>query len=103
MRIGKSITKFNIVLTSDRAGNNISIDTVNTVTKIFEKNKSVKLRATVTNHDNYNVSNKSIVLNYSGSKNFRDEKVIDIPASSSVETEFNLNPDVTGYSGGYNK
>lgn len=96
----KGITKFNIVLSSVRTGNNISIDTVNVLTKIFEKHKSVKIRCTVTNRNTFNVSNKSIILNFSGAKNYRDEKVIDIPAGSSVETEFSFIPGITGYCGG---
>ena len=96
----KGITKLNLVLSSERTGNNISLDTVNVVTKIFEKNKSVKLRATVTNRNSFDVSNKSIVLNFTGARNYRDEKVINVPAGSSVETEFTFTPDVTGYCGG---
>jgi hypothetical protein len=98
---GKGITKFNLVLTSERTGHNVSLDTVNVLTKIFEKNKSVRVRCTVNNHNNFNVSNKSVILNYTGSRNYRDEKAIDIPANSSIESEFTFTPDVTGYSGGY--
>ena len=91
-------TNFNIVLTSSREPANISIDTVNVVTKIFEKNKPVKITAAVTNHNNYNLTNKSITMHYGS---VTDEKVIDIPANSRIDTEFLTEPAGTGFSGGY--
>ncbi len=94
------LTKVNIILTGERRGNNISLDTINTITKIFEQNRNVKLKCTVNNRNNFNVSNKSILLNFAGNK-YRDEKVIDIPANSSVEVEFNFTPQVAGFAGGY--
>lgn len=90
-------TKLNIVLIGGRTGNNLSIDTINTVTKIFEKNKQVKLKASINNHNNFNAVNKSVVLTYRG---YKDEKAIDIPANSTVDLEFLVNPAVTGYAGG---
>ncbi len=93
-------THVNIILTGEREGNNISLDTINTVTKIFEKNRNVKLKCTINNRNNFNVSNKSVLLNYADGR-IRDEKVIDIPANSSVDVEFNFLPEVSGYSGGY--
>lgn len=93
-------TKVNIILTGERRGNNISLDTINTITKIFERNRNVKLKCTVNNRNNFNVSNKSIIINFAGGR-YRDEKVIDIPANSSLEVEFNFTPEVTGYAGGY--
>ncbi|MCI0717247.1 MAG: BatA domain-containing protein [Chlorobi bacterium] len=91
-------TKFNIILTGSRTPNNLSVDTINTVTKIFERRKSVKLNAVISNYNNYNVANKSIILNYG---NYKDEKAIDVPANSSVEVEFILIPNTSGFSGGY--
>jgi hypothetical protein len=93
-------TKVNVILTGSRTGNNISLDTINTITKIFERNRNVKLKCTVNNRNNFNVSNKSIGINFSDGK-YRDEKVIDIPSNSSVEVEFNFAPGVSGYAGGY--
>lgn len=90
-------TKINLVLIGSRTPNNLSVDTVNTVTKIFEKNKSVKIKAVLNNHNNFNVTNKSLIINYGS---YKDEKVIDIPANSSVDVGFSFNPAVTGYSGG---
>ncbi len=90
-------TKLNIVLTGSRTANNLSIDTVNLVTKIFEKDRPVKLKAAVTNHNNYNVTNKSITAS-SGS--LKDEKVIDIPANSTVDVEFQIKPGAAGFTGG---
>jgi Aerotolerance regulator N-terminal/von Willebrand factor type A domain len=92
------MTKTNIILTSSREADNISIDTVNTLTRIFEKNRPVKIKATLNNRNNYNVSNKSITLYYG---TFKDEKVIDIPANSTLDVEFAFQPGKTGYSGGY--
>lgn len=90
-------TKLNIVLIGSRSANNISIDTVNTVTKIFEKNKPVKLKTSVTNHNNFNAVNKNVVLNFGS---FKDEKAIDIPANSTVDVEFLVTPGKTGFAGG---
>ncbi len=93
-------TKLNIILSGSRNANNISVDTINVVTKIFQKNKNVKLKCTVNNHNNFNVLNKSIILNYEGLKPVRIEKVIDIPANSSVDAEFDFSPDKSGYGSG---
>lgn len=93
-------TNLNIILCSERSGNNISLDTINTITKIFEKNRNVKLKCTVNNRNNFNVTNKSVLLNFGNGK-YKDEKNIDIPANSSVEVEFNFTPGVTGFAGGY--
>ncbi len=91
-------TKVNFVLIGQRQANNISIDTINLTTKIFEKNKPVKIKVTINNHNSFNASNKSVALNYGALK---DEKVIDIPSNSSVDVEFLFKPSVSGYSGGF--
>lgn len=95
----KETTKLNIVLSGSRKGNNLSVDTVNVITKIFQKNKPVKVKATLTNHNPFNVSNKSVVLSFSG-KNSADEKVIDIPANSSVDVEFSFISASSGFTEG---
>ncbi len=92
-------TKLNIILSGSRKGNNLSIDTVNVVTKIFENNKPVKIKCTVTNHNVFNVANKSVIFT-SSPKPYRDEKVIDIPANSSVEAEFSVVPSASGFISG---
>jgi len=97
---GKEKTNLNLVLTGIRKGNDLSLDTINVVTKIFERNKHVKLKCTVTNHNAFDVSNKSVILNFSTNKPYREEKVVDIPANSSADVEFNFIPNVTGYAGG---
>lgn len=89
--------KLNIVLTGNRAANNLSIDTINTVTKIFEKNKPVKLKVSLTNHNNFNALNKNVVLNFGS---FKDEKAIDMPANSTIDVEFMVTPGKTGFAGG---
>lgn len=91
-------TKVNFVLIGNRTANNISIDTLNIVTKIFEKSKPVKIKAALNNHNSFNAVNKSIVLTYG---ELKDEKVIDIPSNSSVDVEFTFNPNTAGYSGGF--
>lgn len=90
-------TKLNIVLIGARTPNNLSLDTVNMVTKIFEKNKPVKIKASINNHNNFNALNKSVILTYG---NFKDEKAIDIPANSTVDVEFLLTPGAAGFAGG---
>jgi hypothetical protein len=90
-------TRISIVYTGSRTANNLSIDTLNLISKIFEKNRPVKLQASVTNHNNYNVVNKSLVLS---SGTVKDEKVIDVPANSTVEVEFIMKPESAGFTGG---
>lgn len=96
----KEKTNLNLVLTGERKGNDLSLDTINVVTKIFERNKNIKLRCTLTNHNTFDAINKSVILNFNSLKPYREEKVIDIPANSSTEIEFNFIPNVTGYAGG---
>lgn len=86
-------TKLNFVLIGGRTPNNISIDTIDIVTKIFEKKKPVKLRASVNNRNNFNTANKSIILT---AGKLKDEKVIDIPANSTVDVEFIFLPESSG-------
>ncbi len=88
---------WNVILTGTRQANNLALDTVNTVTKIFEKNRPVKIKAIVKNLNNFNAVNKSIVL---AAGNYREEKVLDIPAGSTAEAEFTFKPERTGFTGG---
>lgn len=90
----------NVIPIGDRVGNNISLDTVRIITRIFEKNRNIKVKAAITNHNNFNVTNKSLSLSLSGMKSIVQEKVIDIPANSSVESEFSFSPNASGYVGG---
>ena len=87
----------NFVLTGTRDANNISIDTLNTVSKIFEKNRPVKIKALINNHNNFNSVNKSVIINIG---NYKEEKVIDIPANSTAEVEFTIKPENTGFASG---
>lgn len=87
----------NIILTGTRKANNLSIDTINTVSKIFEKNRPVKLKTVINNHNNFNSSNKSVIITMGS---YKEEKVIDIPANSTAEAEFILRPDATGFASG---
>ena len=93
----KDNLNISVILTGTRNANNISIDTINTVSKIFEKNRPVKIKAVLNNHNNFNSVNKSVILTLG---NFREEKVLDIPANSLAEAEFIVKPEQTGYLSG---
>lgn len=88
---------FSVILTGTRNANNISIDTINTVSKIFEKNRPVKIKAVLNNHNNFNSVSKSVILTLGS---YKEEKVLDIPANSLAEAEFILKPEQTGYISG---
>ncbi len=90
-------TRLSIILTSSRTPNNLSIDSIDVITKIFTPNRTIKFNVSVTNHNNFNASGKSISFS-SGS--FRDEKIVDIPAGSSVNAEFTFSPPTTGFING---
>lgn len=92
-----SETRVNFVLIGGRTPSNISIDTIDIVTKIFEKKKPVKLRASLNNRNNFNTVNKSVILTAGLHK---DEKVIDIPANSTVDVEFIFLPEAAGFTSG---
>jgi hypothetical protein len=96
----QSKINYDIVLTGNRKANNLSIDSINIVTRIFEKNKSIKIKALVHNHNSFDALNKSIILNFNGAVPYREEKVIDVKANSVEEAEFSFIPKVTGFSGG---
>lgn len=87
----------NFILTGTRLANNISIDTLNTVSKIFEKQRPVKIKAIVNNYNNFNSANKSVILTMGS---YKEEKVIDVPANSTVEAEFIVKPENTGFASG---
>ncbi len=87
----------NFILTGTRQANNISLDTLNTVSKIFEKQRPVKIKALVNNHNNFNSANKSVILTMGS---YKEEKVIDVPANSTVEAEFIVKPENTGFASG---
>jgi len=88
---------FNVILTGTRHANNISLDTVNVVSKIFEKARPVKIKAKLNNHNNFNSVNKSVIITFGSHK---EEKVLDVPANTTVETEFIIKPETTGFSSG---
>lgn len=95
-----SNVNFNIINIGKRTGNNISLDTINVITKIFEKNKNVKIKCIVSNRNNFNVSNKSILLKFNGRNEYKEEKVVDIPSNSSIDVEYNFKPDISGFAEG---
>ena len=88
---------FNVILTGTRDANNLSLDTVNVVSKIFEKARPVKIKAKLNNHNNFNSVNKSVIITFGSHK---EEKVLDVPANTTVETEFIIKPEATGFSSG---
>lgn len=87
----------NFILTGKRDANNISIDTLNIVSKIFEKMRPVKIKALINNHNNFNAANKSVILTMGS---YKEEKVIDVPANSLFEAEFIIKPENTGFISG---
>ncbi len=87
----------NFILTGNRDANNISIDTLNIVSKIFEKMRPVKIKAIINNHNNFNAANKSVILTMGS---YKEEKVIDVPANQTVESEFIVKPENTGFISG---
>jgi hypothetical protein len=89
----------NIILTGNHQPSNISIDTIDIKTKIFEKNKEVILKCLVNNRNNFNVTGKPLTLNFGGKT--IDEKNIDIPANSILEVEFNIIPSSAFYRSGF--
>jgi hypothetical protein len=91
---------YDVILTGTRKANNLSIDSINIVTKIFEKNKNIKIRASIHNHNLFDALNKSVIINFTGISPYREEKVIDIHANSIEEVEFSFIPKVEGFSGG---
>jgi hypothetical protein len=90
-------TRVSFVLTSNRTPNNISVDSINVKTKIFAPGRIIKLSAVINNHNNFNVSGRSVIFT-SGS--YRDEKAADFPAGSKTTVDFILPPDKTGYING---
>ncbi|MBE2226412.1 MAG: BatA domain-containing protein [Ignavibacteria bacterium] len=94
---GKDNLHFSVILTGSRDANNISLETVNVVSKIFEKARPVKIKAKLNNHNNFNSVNKSVIISYG---NHKEEKVLDIPANTTVETEFMIKPEAAGFSSG---
>lgn len=88
---------FTVVLTGSRNANNISMDTVNIVSKIYEKARPVKIKVKLNNHNNFNSVNKSVIITFGSHK---EEKVLDVPANTSVETEFIIKPETAGFSSG---
>ncbi|HEY3252232.1 MAG TPA: BatA domain-containing protein, partial [Ignavibacteria bacterium] len=90
-------TRLNFVLVSARTPNNISIDSVDVKTKIFVPGRTVKLTAIVTNHNNFNITSKSIVFT---SDTYRDEKAIDFPSGSATEVDFTFSPQKGGFQSG---
>lgn len=89
----------NFILTTEHTASNISIDTIDVKTKIFEKNKNVYLKCRVNNRNSYNVTGKTLTLYFEGKT--IDEKSIDIPAGTAVDVEFSFVPSSTGYRSGF--
>lgn len=95
-----SDNNISVVLSGNREGNNLVFDSIDIKTKIFEPGREIKLSANIHNSNKFDVAAKSILLNFNQSQ-FTDEKVTNIPAGSAIEIEFNINPSVTGFIGGY--
>lgn len=90
-------THLNFILTSARTPNNVSVDSIEVKTKIFSPNRVVKLKAFINNHNNFNITSRSIVFT---SGDYRDEKAVDLPAGTKTEVEFSYIPGQTGFQSG---
>ena len=88
-----------LVNIGQREANNLSVDDIELKTKIIEKDKNVRLKATVTNHSKFNVFNKTVNLVIDN--NVVGEKVVDIGSLETKEVEFNFRPGKTGSTAGY--
>jgi len=91
-------TRLSFILTSSRNPNNVSVDNIEIKTKIFSPGRRIMLKASVNNHNNFNITSKSVIFT-SGS--YRDEKIIDLPANTKSEVEFAFNPSKTVFLGGF--
>jgi hypothetical protein len=96
----KNPPKLNIVDIGKRAGANISVDTVFVYSKILERNKEIKVKCRITNHNDFDINNKSIVLTISGNTNIKSESVIELPAKSTIDMELVFKSDKTGFING---
>lgn len=89
--------KTNLILISSREPNNISIDSINIISKVFQKNKPVKIKALINNHNNFNILNSGIILT---SGQIRQEEIADFNSNTITEKEFIFKPERTGYING---
>ena len=83
----------------DREANNLSLDDFEIVSKIVDKDRNVKLRVNLTNHNKFNVMNKTLSLFVDGER--VTEKVSDAGSLSNNEVEFDFTPKSTGSLTGY--
>lgn len=92
--------QLNIINVGKREGANVSVDTAFVYSKILEQNKDIKVKCKITNHNDFDVNNKSIVLTISGNTNIKSEAVIELPAKSTIEKELLFKSDKTGFING---
>ncbi len=92
--------KFYYIQCDDRQPNNISLDTLDVKSRIFSKERPVKMICRVNNRNKFDVKNKKITLFINGSS-VKQEKAIDIPANSSLDIEFNVKHGLEGFISGY--
>jgi hypothetical protein len=82
----------------NRIINNISLDSIEVVSKILEKNREVKMNLVISNNSDFSVSNKIVNLNVNG--RIVSEKAIDINSRERKDVEFSFNPVASGYVSG---
>ncbi len=88
-----------LVNLGEREPNNLSLDEFEIVSKIVDKNRNVKLRVKLTNHNKFNVMNKTLSLFVNGER--VTEKVSDAGSLSNNEVEFDFTPKSSGSLTGY--
>ena len=87
--------QFFLVPLGKRELRNVSIESIEIPTTIFEINRSFTLKAKLTNHGTSHLQNHVVSVYLDGSR--VGQKGVDIPAGQSVVTEFTLVPKHSGF------
>lgn len=91
-------TVLHLIDVNSRKPNDIEISNVSLKTGIILPGREVRVSAIVNNFSDFNVSNVNVVLILDGE--FVSEKYLDIGSNSSVETEFTMKGNSSGYING---
>ncbi len=88
-----------LLKTGSRTANNLSVDSLKIVSKILQKDKSIKLSAYINDYSPYSVKNKIVNLVVEGE--LKGEKAIDINSFDKSKIEFSFMPSKSGSISGY--